>query len=53
MSRKIEDFIGKLTHDETVALAAAALDELPEVDAIQVVRTWIKANELEGEFGDD
>lgn len=53
MGTKIKSFVGRLTNEETCELATAALDALPEEDAVTVVCDWIVAHGLQGEFDAD
>jgi hypothetical protein len=47
--RKVD--IGMLTHEDMIALLWELLDNMPESDALPVIKDWVKDNDLEGELG--
>jgi hypothetical protein len=46
----IDDYVGKLTAEQSVAVFARLLDLIPEAEALAMIRDWIKERGLEGEL---
>jgi hypothetical protein len=45
----IKEFIDQLTQEDTIQVAQAALDSLPEDIAWTLVKGWIRENDLAGD----
>lgn len=49
MSAKIDTFIGKLTTEETLECAIAALEQLTQEEAWTLLKDWIRSHDLADE----